>query len=166
MYCQCARLYNSHTCITLLRSARIPASVSALQLWALPPPNARSPNWPMRDPFWKHDTSCDWPMTGSGLNTDYTPCRHTFQGCFSGYFPILSISRASFHQFWPTQFTFWPTCRFARRRAITSEVNIRFIWGATRCCRLAVLRPYWPSNIQSLMWRRLHRRKLNTGERV
>ena len=57
------------------------------------------PNWPTGDPFWKHDTSCDCPITGSGLTTDYTPCtlfKDPFQGCCSCHFQLSPISRVSF----------------------------------------------------------------------
>ena len=43
-------------------------------------------------PIWKHGTSCDWLITGSGLTTDYTPhtlFKDSFQGCFSHCFQLF-----------------------------------------------------------------------------
>ena len=38
----------------------------------------------MKDPFWKHDTSCDSAIAWSDLTTGYTPFKESFQACFSG----------------------------------------------------------------------------------
>ena len=66
------------------------------------------------------------------LSTDYTS--HTlFKTLFTfrGILAVVSTLHFEgvFLSFGPTPFTFWPTCRFARRRMITSKFKIRFIGG-------------------------------------
>ena len=110
-------------------------SISALQVWALAPLNARPANWQMRDPLWKHHTSCDWPITGSGLTADYMLCTCTFQrlqGCLSGCFQLSPFWGRHSAIWTNTVQTFWPMCSFARWHMITSKFNIQLIWGVWR----------------------------------
>ena len=125
-----------------------------LQVWALPPPNARPANWPMSDQFWKHDTTCDWSITGSGLTTDYTPHRgfkDSFLGCFSGCFQLSSFSGHLSTNLTSAVYIL-ANLQLCKEVHNYLKFNIQFICSrATLWCRLVVLHSYWALNIQRLV---------------